>query len=43
MLIPDAVIWNAAISAYEKCKQWEVATGLLQDMVYQLLASDVVT
>ena len=37
LLTPGVVNWNAAISACEKCNQWEGALGLLQEMVDQFL------
>ena len=33
LLAPNVVSWSAAMSACEKGKQWEVALGLLQDIM----------
>ena len=43
LLTPDVVSWSGAVSACEKGKQWEGALGLLQELVHQLLTSDVVS
>ena len=43
LLTPDVMCWSAAISACEKGKQWEGALGLLQEMVHQLVALNVLS
>ena len=43
LLTLNVVSWSAAISAYEKRKQWEAALGLLQEMVDQSLMSNAVS
>ena len=43
LLTSNLVSWDAAVSAYQKGKQWERALGLLPVMVHQLFAPDVVS
>ena len=43
LLTPNAVSWNATMSACEKGKQWEEALGLLKEMVHELLTPDAVS
>ena len=39
LLTPNAVSWNATMSACEKGKQWEEALGLLTPVVVSFTAS----
>ena len=43
LLMQDFVICSIAISAFEKCKQWDTALGLLEGMSHQWLKLDVVS
>ena len=43
MLTPDVITWSAAITAWEKGRQWEEVAGLLQEMMHHLLTQDVVS
>lgn len=42
-LMLDAMSYNAAISAFDKCKQWKGAIALLHDMAYQLLTANAIS